>query len=110
MLRRPGSLYERKRSWDCLKVKKFFDAECQVVALKPGTGKHQGRMGALSCRVVVGGVEVTFDVGSGFTDAEREAAEQLYRPGTTITFGYFEFDKKTLRPRFPTFIRVRNEE
>ena len=47
MLRRPGSLYEGKRSGTLLKVKSFFDAEAEVVGYEAGKGKHKGATGAL---------------------------------------------------------------
>lgn len=47
MLRKPGSLYEGKRSSTLLKVKSFYDAEALVVGHEPGKGKHKGFCGAL---------------------------------------------------------------
>ncbi|MEJ7598368.1 MAG: DNA ligase [Kofleriaceae bacterium] len=84
MLRRPGSKYEIGRSQSLLKVKTFHDAEARVIGHAPGTGKHKGRLGALVCELPSG---VKFNVGTGFSDAEREAPPQL---GAVVTFRYQE--------------------
>jgi len=113
MLRQPGSLYERKRSSTLLKVKTFHDAEAVVVGHEPGKGKHKGRLGALVCRTITRSphylqfsmqpTEVVFSVGTGFTDAQREAPPAI---GSTITYRYQELTDDGV-PRFPTFVRSR---
>jgi DNA ligase-1 len=107
MLRAPGSLYEGKRSSTLLKVKTFHDAEGTVIGHEAGKGKHLGRLGALRVTVPTEGPKdhCEFSVGSGFTDAEREAPPAI---GSIITFRYQELtDGGT--PRFPTFVRVRED-
>lgn len=98
MLRKPGSLYERKRSSTLLKVKTFHDAEATVTGHEPGKGKHKGRLGALVCDF--GGT--AFSVGTGFTDAERESPPPV---GTRVTFRYQELTRDGV-PRFPSFVRT----
>ena len=71
MLREPASRYEAGRSSTLLKVKRFHDAEAQVVEHLPGAGRHKGRLGALAV-VLPDGTE--FSVGTGFSDAQRESA------------------------------------
>ncbi len=102
MLRKPGSSYVQGRSETLLKVKSFHDAEATVLAHLPGTGRHKGRLGAL--RVVLeDGTE--FKVGTGFSDAEREDPPAV---GAVITFRYQELTNAGV-PRFPSFVRVRQE-
>lgn len=103
IIRAPGSAYECRRSWQCLKVKSFQDDEAIVIGHQPGKGKHKGRLGALLCELPDG---TQFKVGTGFSDAEREEPVEI---GNTITFGYFELSKDGV-PRFPTFIRERHPE
>jgi len=105
MLRAPGSLYEGKRSSTLLKVKTFHDAEGTVIGHEAGKGKHLGRLGALRVTVPTEGPKdhCEFSVGSGFTDAEREAPPAI---GSIITFRYQELTDGGV-PRFPTFVRVR---
>jgi DNA ligase-1 len=103
MLRQPGSYYERKRSSTLLKVKTFKDIEGRVIGYIPGKGKHKGRLGALVCRLK-SGVEV--DVGTGFTDYEREHPPRI---GSVITIRYQELSTSGT-PRFPSYVSERNYE
>jgi len=48
-----------------LKVKRFYDAEAEVIGIEPGKNRLTGYMGALICKNKEGAV---FKVGSGFTD------------------------------------------
>lgn len=50
MLRDPESKYENRRSKSLLKVKTFYDDEATVIAHRPGTGRCQGMLGALTVR------------------------------------------------------------
>jgi DNA ligase-1 len=50
MLRDPESMYERKRSYALLKVKKFEDAEATVIGHEPGKGRLTGLIGAIVVR------------------------------------------------------------
>jgi len=88
---------------DILKVKKFHTQDAKVVGHKPGKGKHVGRLGALECRLRSG---QRFDVGSGFSDADRDAYQANYPIGTIVEFRYFEITDAGV-PRFPTFVRIR---
>ena len=101
MLRKPGSLYERKRSGTLLKVKKMHDAECVVVEHVPGKGKHRGRMGALLCEMPD---KKRFKIGTGFTDEDRDDPPAV---GARVTYQFQEMTKAG-KPRFPVFMRVRD--
>src|SRR4030095_8450509 len=70
MARKPRSTYEAGRSSTLLKVKSFHDAEARVVAHAAGAARHKGRLGALVVELADG---TGFNVGTGFSDAEREA-------------------------------------
>jgi DNA ligase-1 len=100
MLRRPKSLYEVGRSSSLLKVKTFHDTEARVIGHAPGTGKHKGRLGALIVELPDG---TRFNVGTGFSDAERENPPKV---GAVITFRYQELTKDGV-PRFPSFVGER---
>lgn len=102
MLRKSGSRYEAGRSSTLLKVKTFHDAEATIIGLVPGAGRHKGRLGAVLVALPNG---VQFSVGSGFTDAQRDNPPTV---GSVITFRYQELSTGGV-PRFPTFVRVRNE-
>jgi len=100
MLRRPCSKYEPGRSSSLLKVKTFHDAEARVLEHVPGAGKHKGRLGALHVHLPDG---TRFNVGTGFSDAERGAPPPI---GSVITFRYQELSDDGV-PRFPSFVGVR---
>lgn len=100
MLRQPGSRYEVGRSTSLLKVKTFHDAEGRVIGHVPGAGKHKGRLGAVVCELPSG---ATFNIGTGFSDAERKAPPPI---GSVVTFRYQELTDDGI-PRFPTWVGVR---
>jgi DNA ligase-1 len=100
MLRQPGSLYEAGRSSTLLKVKTFHDAEGKVVEHLPGKGRHTGRLGAVVVELPTG---LTFSVGTGFSDTERQSPPAI---GSTITYRYQEMTDRGV-PRFPSFVRMR---
>jgi DNA ligase 1 len=100
MLRQPKSLYAVGRSNTLLKVKTFHDAEATVIGHAPGAGKHKGRLGALIAKLADG---TTFNVGTGFSDAERDAPPAI---GAVITFRYQELSNDGV-PRFPSYVGER---
>uniref|UniRef100_A0A7S4BL22 DNA ligase OB-like domain-containing protein n=2 Tax=Chrysotila carterae TaxID=13221 RepID=A0A7S4BL22_CHRCT len=100
MLRHPTAPHRGGRSADLLKVKSARDDEALVIGHEAGKGKHAGRLGALLCRLRSG---VTFKVGTGFSNAQRESPPPV---GAVITFRYFELTQAHV-PRFPAFHRIR---
>lgn len=103
MLRQAGSPYERCRSSTLLKVKRFLDAEAEVVRHVPGKGKHTGRLGSLVVRTPEG---VEFPVGSGLTDAQRKDPPAV---GSTITYRYTEHTRAGI-PKCASFVCERSYE
>ncbi|MGP1533575.1 MAG: DNA ligase [Campylobacter sp.] len=112
--REPNAPYERKRSKNALKYKKFKDAECEVTAVNAGAGKYAGLMGSVTCKAlgaagsnsdeqIASGVK--FKIGSGFSDEERANPPKI---GSIITYKYQNLTAKGL-PRFPVFLRVRED-
>lgn len=67
MLRKMDEPYYFSRHYCCLKVKKFNDAEAEVIEHVPGRGRLKDKMGALMCKNKEG---ITFKVGSGFSDKQ----------------------------------------
>lgn len=102
MLRKPESEYDAGRSPTLLKVKPFDDAEATVIAHVPGKGKFAGKLGSLRVRMPDG---KEFSIGTGFTDAQRESPPPV---GTAVTYRFRGQTAKGL-PRFPSFLRVRQE-
>lgn len=85
-----------------LKLKAQADAEAVVVGHLPGRGRHAHRLGALQVRDDAGR---RFALGTGFSDAQREAPPPV---GSTVTFSYRGRTAAGL-PRFASFVRVRDE-
>ena len=103
MLRKPGSEICGGPVFDALlKVKSFKDDEAEVIGHLAGTGRHNGRMGALQVRLADG---TEFAIGTGFSDKEREAPPPI---GSTVTFKYQELTDGGV-PRFPAFKAVRED-
>ena len=100
MLRDKTARYEAFRSSTLLKVKKWYDAEAVVIGHQPGKGRHKGRMGSLIC-VMADGKE--FEIGTGFSDKERETPPAV---GNTITYKYRELTQRGV-PRHSSFLRIR---
>lgn len=102
MLHRGASLYRAERNDDLLKIKLHDDAEAKVVAHLPGKGKHAGRLGALLVETPQG---LRFRLGTGFTDAQREAPPAV---GSWVTYRYRGLNDSGI-PRFASFVRVRED-
>ncbi|HEX8311743.1 MAG TPA: DNA ligase [Chthoniobacteraceae bacterium] len=102
MLRKPESQYERERSPTLLKLKTHDDAEATVIAHLPGQGKYAGRLGSLRVET---SDKRQFSIGTGFTDAQRESPPPI---GTVVTYRFRGLTEKGL-PRFPSFVRVRQD-
>lgn len=102
MLHRADALYESGRSDTLLKLKPWLDAEAVVVGHLPGKGKYVGQLGALRLRLPDGR---QFNLGTGFTDAQRRDPPPI---GSLVTYRYRELTGSGL-PRFASFVRRRDE-
>lgn len=103
MLRHPTAPYERTRSKFLLKYKPTYTNEATLLEIIPGKGKHEGRAGAYLLQMPGG---LTFEVGTGQTDKDRENPPPI---GSNITYeckGWTDDGK----PRHPVYIGVRDYE
>lgn len=73
MVKATDAPYECKRSTSWMKYKPVYDYDLTVIGIEEGTGKNIGRMGALVCEGIDDGKHITVNVGSGYTDEERQA-------------------------------------
>lgn len=71
MIKDPDAVYECKRSTSWLKQKPFIEVSLAVIAVEEGTGKNEGRLGAIICEGEDDGRQIRVNVGSGFTDDQR---------------------------------------
>lgn len=72
MIKDPDAPYECKRVTSWLKLKPFIEVSLTVVAAEEGTGRNIGRLGALVCEGVDDGKTICVNVGSGFSDSDRD--------------------------------------
>jgi len=72
MIKDPEAPYECKRSVAWLKLKPFIEVSLEVVNVEEGTGKNIGKLGAFVCEGVDDGKAIRVNVGSGFTDSNRD--------------------------------------
>jgi DNA ligase 1 len=71
MIKDPDSKYECKRTTAWLKQKPFIEVSLAVTGYEEGTGRNQGRLGALICEGEDDGKTITVNCGSGFSDSDR---------------------------------------
>jgi len=108
MLRKPGSLYDGKRSSTLLKVKAAFDTECKITGYNQGTGKYKGMLGSFKCALITGKNAGTgFNV-SGMNDDIRKKYKKDFPVGTVITVHFNDYTKAGV-PRHPRFLRKRDD-
>ena len=115
VVREPNAPYERKRSKNALKFKKFKDAECEVIAINKGSGKYAKFTGSLTCKALGGKDKeekagepksgTIFKIGSGLSDEKRQNPPEI---GSIITYKFQNLTSNG-KPRFPIFLRVRED-
>jgi len=72
MIKDVDAPYECKRTHAWLKAKPFIEVTLEVKDVEEGTGRNEGRLGALVCEGVDDGRMVKVNCGSGFSDADRD--------------------------------------
>lgn len=103
-----NEVYECKRTKSLLKVKTMNTCDLEVIGYKQGTGRNKGKLGAL----VVDYKGNSVDVGSGFSDDEREKYWSIKESiiGRVVEVQYFEESRNEqgmLSLRFPVFKELR---
>jgi DNA ligase-1 len=115
MIKDPEAGYECKRSVAWLKLKPFIEVSLEVVAVEEGTGRNIGKLGALVCEGEDNGQRIEVNVGSGFTDNNRDT----YWGGRDTLIGNIvevradavtQNQDGTYSLRFPRFLRFRGFE
>ena len=115
MIKDPNAPYECKRTTNWLKQKPFIEVSLTVVAVEEGTGRNQGRLGALVCEGEDSGQYIKVNVGSGFNDAVRDI---IWNDHTSVMGQIAEVradaitqnQDGTYSLRFPRFLRFRGFE
>lgn len=115
MIKDPEAVYECKRSVSWLKLKPFIEVSLEVVDVEEGTGRNEGRLGALVCEGVDDGKAIRVNVGSGFTDGDRagfwSARDQLVGQIVEVRADAVTQNQDgSYSLRFPRFLRFRGFE
>ncbi|ABM73077.1 ATP-dependent DNA ligase [Prochlorococcus marinus str. MIT 9515] len=72
MIKNPNAWYECKRTHSWLKAKPFIEVTLRVVAIEEGTGRNEGRLGAILVEGEDDKYNYRLNCGSGFSDSQRE--------------------------------------
>ena len=112
MIKDVDAIYECKRSVSWLKQKPFIEVSLEVTDVEEGTGKNEGRLGALVCSGVDDGKTIVVNCGSGFSDADRIEFwdNRANLPGQIVEVradAITQNQDGTYSLRFPRFLRFR---
>lgn len=114
MVKDPEAKYECKRTTNWLKMKPFLECSLTVTAYEEGTGRNQGRLGALIVEGEDDGKFIKVNVGSGFSDSQRsefwQARDSLVGQVVEVRADAAtrsQDSETTWSLRFPRFIRFR---
>lgn len=115
MIKDPDAVYQCKRSVAWLKQKPFIEVSLEVVDVEEGTGRNAGRLGALVCSGVDDGRAIMVNVGSGFSDSDRDVfwSERGDVIGNIVEVradAITQNQDGTYSLRFPRFLRFRGFE
>jgi DNA ligase-1 len=73
MIKDLNAPYECKRITAWLKLKPFIEVSLEVIGVEEGTGRNVGRLGAFVCEGIDDGKTIRVNVGSGFSDSDRNS-------------------------------------
>jgi len=104
--------YQCKRSTAWLKMKPFIEVSLEVKDVEEGTGRNKGKLGAFICEGTDDGKKINVNVGSGFTDANRDEfwTGRDNIPGQVVEVradAITQNQDGTYSLRFPRFLRFR---
>jgi len=73
MIKDLSAPYACKRSSSWLKWKPVITVDLAIIGFEEGTGRNVGKLGALICEGMDNGKQIRVNVGSGFTDSDRDS-------------------------------------
>ena len=115
MIKDLGAPYECRRSTFWMKWKPTITVDLNIVGFEEGTGRNEGRLGAIICEGVDNDRRINVNVGSGLSDANRDeywsARDQLLGDVIEVEADAVTQNQDgTYSLRFPRFVRFRGFE
>jgi DNA ligase 1 len=115
MIKDLGAPYECRRSTFWLKWKPTITVDLNIVGFEQGTGRNTGRLGAIICEGVDDDRNIRVNVGTGFSDADRDGYwstrdELLGHVVEVMADAVTQNQDGTYSLRFPRFVRFRGFE
>jgi DNA ligase-1 len=110
MIKDPDAKYVCKRHVSWLKQKPFIEVSLTVIETEEGTGRNVGKMGALVCEGVEDGKAIKVNVGSGFSDKDRDEFWECRVDGQVVEVradAITQNQDGSYSLRFPRFMRFR---
>jgi DNA ligase-1 len=115
MIKDINAPYECKRSTSWLKWKPTITVDLMVVNIEEGTGRNKGRLGALVCEGVDDGKTIQVNVGSGYSDSDRDdywtnSDMVIGRTAEVLADAITQNQDGSYSLRFPRFVRFRDDK
>lgn len=115
MIKDINSPYECKRNTFWMKWKPTITVDLEVIDVEEGTGRNVGRLGALVCSGYDDGKNITVNVGSGFSDIDRDNLWSdrdlvIGRTCEILCDVITQNQDGTYSLRFPRFVRFRDDK
>jgi len=115
MIKELNAPYECKRNTSWMKWKPTITVDLTVVNIEEGTGRNSGRLGALVCEGVDDGKTIRVNVGSGYSDSDRDdywtnSKLVIGRTAEVLADAITQNQDGSYSLRFPRFVRFRDDK
>lgn len=115
MIKDVGAPYECKRNTFWMKWKPTITVDLEVIGVEEGTGRNSGRLGALVCEGYDDGKHISVNVGSGYSDSDRDdywtnSNSIIGRTAEILCDVITQNRDGTYSLRFPRFVRFRDDK